>query len=76
MTELEKLEADLKQLDEGVIDLEKDLQSLLAFKNIEAISENLSLLDKSKLNVSLAYSLNSLYFSKYFFLSAIFIVRV
>jgi len=76
MTELEKLKADLKQLDEGVIDLEKDLQSLLAFKNIEAISENLSLLDKAKLNVSLSYSLNSLYFSKYFFLSAIFIDRV
>jgi hypothetical protein len=66
MNELEKLEADFKLLDEGITDLEQNLQALFAFKNIDAISENLSMLDKSKLNVSLAYSLNSLYFSKIF----------
>ena len=66
MAELEKLDSDLKLLEEGMIDLDKYLQPLLAFKNIEAISENLSLLDKAKLNVSMAYSLNSLYFSNFF----------
>lgn len=65
MAELEKLESDLKLLEEGMIDFEKYLQPLLAFKNVEAISENLSLLDKAKLNVSMAYSLNSLYFSNF-----------
>lgn len=62
MTELEKIELDLSQLDEGLSDLERKLNPLLSFKTIDAISENLSLLDQAKLNVSMAYSLNSLYF--------------
>lgn len=64
MSELEKLETDLRQLEEGMSGLDEKLRRLLEFKSVDALGENLSLLDQAKLNVSMAYALNSLYFSK------------
>lgn len=62
MSEIEKLENELKSLDEGLEDIQKVLNPVLNKKGMEAITEQISLMEQAKLSASMAYCLNSLYF--------------
>ena len=62
----EKQEVDevCKNLHESVGDLEKILEPLFAFQSTQELSEKLNGFDMAKFNIVMAYSINSLFYSK------------
>lgn len=64
MTELDKLENDLKELNDCIISFQDHIAPLLALSTINALNDKISLLEQAKLNASLAYCMNSFYFGR------------
>ena len=65
MAELDKLETDLKELNESILDLQAHVSPLLSLSTINTLNDKISLFEQAKLNASMAYCMNSLYFGKF-----------
>lgn len=65
MTDTEQVNEKYSSFLDEAKNLKATLESLKKFNNIDELSEKLSLVDYAQLNASLAYCLNSLYYSKF-----------
>ena len=64
MTDTEQLNEKYASFLEEAKGLKTILESLKKFNNIDDLADKVSLVDYAQLNASLAYCLNSLYYSK------------
>lgn len=64
MAELEELGKNLSAFQDNLKEFENHIGSLTDLKSLENLGEKISLLDSARINAALAYTLNSLYFSK------------
>ena len=64
MTELESLGKKLDRFEKSLYEFNLNLEGLFSQGNLDDIEDKISPLDSAKLNSALAYTLNSLYYSK------------
>jgi len=64
MSEMENLQGKLGEFEKSLDEFNLFLEDLFKQKSLDTIEEQISPLESAKLNSALAYSLNSLYFSK------------
>lgn len=64
MTDVEQVNEDFQRFIEGIQKLKESLEPLKKFHTVGELEENSSLTDYAQLNASMAYCLNSLYYSK------------
>eukprot|EP01016_Furgasonia_blochmanni_P036332 TRINITY_DN4141_c0_g1_i1.p1 TRINITY_DN4141_c0_g1~~TRINITY_DN4141_c0_g1_i1.p1 ORF type:complete len:222 (-),score=56.34 TRINITY_DN4141_c0_g1_i1:585-1250(-) len=62
MSDVEKFNEDIEELNKGLDRLDEHLKLIYKFKNLDELSDQISISDYAKLNTSLAYALNSLYY--------------
>lgn len=63
MSDIEQVNENFKAFISQAENLKSTLQHLQKFKNVEELQDKLSLTDYAQLNASMAYTLNSLYYS-------------
>lgn len=64
MTDVEQVNEDFQRFIEGIQNLKEVLEPLKKFHTVGDLEEKASLSDYAQLNASMAYCLNSLYYSK------------
>ncbi len=65
MGDVENVNESFKEFLEGIKELKGNLENIKKFKNVGDLEENVSLADYAQLNATMAYSLNSLYYSRH-----------
>jgi len=64
MSETEIVNNNFKSFIEEITELKSTLDNLKKFKNVADLEDKVALADYAQLNATMAYSLNSLYYSK------------
>ena len=64
MADIEKLHQQLWRFNNGLDRLETQMTALFEQGSVDELEKKVSPIDSAKINTALAYSLNSLYFSK------------
>lgn len=64
MSEIEKLSKQLESFNNNLDQLDSYMENLFEYNNVDDLEKEISPVDSAKINNALAYSLNSLYFSK------------
>jgi len=67
MSEVESANSNFKDFIDEITKLNSTLENLKKFKSVGELEEKVSLVDYAQLNATMAYSLNSLYYSNQFY---------